>query len=380
MKTPFRICSLCCSLLLLLLKGLSAQPPSHDVCSKARKLAIGNTLSGLSNKLATTIPAQQPASLPISCIKTFENDLWFSFTTEEPYTHYELMVRPSFCNTPAGLQAMIIQAPTCQPDSFQYRACSNPRKDQNLYLYFQESRAGLRHLIYIDGYDGTQCDFSLQLNAYTRNPQTMEDFLYEELDYAKPEKRYEPQALDLRFVNNEAVMEWEDDTQEGTLLFQVQAYIKQGGYELGQVLRSLEPQKSVGAGTATYRFQDQRPFVEGETYCYRLVRIDEAGTKAYSQPICQTARIIEEFYVSPLTEADQEGFYLFKYINYKKQDLTFRLLDAQQQELKKLVKPKAKRGEENVSIDLRPYPPGLYYLKAEGKEGFFLRRFVLPSR
>ncbi|MEL6591130.1 MAG: hypothetical protein AAFQ68_13660, partial [Bacteroidota bacterium] len=181
--------------------GLSAQDWPHDQCEAAKIIQPGDFLTAENNQSATTTPSETPEKSPITCIKTFENDLWYRFETQEGYTHYEVIIDPIFCNTPAGLQAMVIKADECDFTTYEYKACVNPYAEEALQMVWREEEAGVNYLIYVDGYDGTQCSFKLRLMGYERDPRDPETISQQQNDYDGPPPNLELPESDVFFTN-----------------------------------------------------------------------------------------------------------------------------------------------------------------------------------
>ena len=68
---------------------------------------------------------------------------------------------------------------------------------------------------------------------------------------------------------------------------------------------------------------------------------------------------------------------MIKFRNFRRQDLVFSVLDANETYLKGLTRPKEPKGDGTITIDMSEYAPGTYFLRVEGKEGLFLRKFVV---
>jgi len=337
-------------------------------------------LRGQHNKQATISPEETPKGQPETCIKTFENDVWYQFVGDTAYQWYEVVVEPFECSTPAGLQALIIEAPSCDKETFVYRACANPYKDEPLRLFLRKVHHGAKYYVHVDGYDGTQCDFSISLSGIE---EPFVDFSHLQNDYTPSpvgDAGADTPLLRLETENNEMTLLWEDDTQSNVQGFLVERWYEEFGKQAyGGIIGRVAPQQSVGTGTATYSFIDAfTPLAEGIKYCYRLVRVGEEGRAVYGQPVCHiVAHTIVSFSVSPVNEdPEHAGFYVVQYDNRSKQDLTFRILDAEKKELKVLVRAKEPRHASTLTINMAPYPAGVYYLRAEAKEGYFLRQFI----
>ncbi|MEL6133171.1 MAG: hypothetical protein AAFR59_07360, partial [Bacteroidota bacterium] len=286
---------------LLMPLWISAQNVTNDRCANAKPLMFGQTLDQEHNQEATATVEEQPDGYPTTCIKTFENDLWYSFVTEEGYAYYEVRINPKGCNSLAGLQAMIIQADSCFPDQYQYRDCANPFAEELIMMDLVESTAGIEMKVYIDGFDGTECGFEITLNAYKDNPATPRKRRRSLYDYTRPTDFFEPSDMETYFLNNEANIKWSVASQDDIDFFIIQRLVwvdvpdRMFGREIGRVA----PQNTAGAErTITYEFRDIRRFQEGEKYCYRVVKIDTEGNKTYTAPTCGVAALNEDFFIS----------------------------------------------------------------------------------
>ncbi|MFK7925291.1 MAG: hypothetical protein AB8H47_25270 [Bacteroidia bacterium] len=364
--------------LLTVYLDLSAQDWPHDQCEAAKVVQLGELLPQENNQSATTTPSETPEKNPITCIKTFENDLWYRFTTEEGYTHYEVVIDPTFCNTPAGLQAMVIRADECDFTSYEYKACVNPYAEQALQMVWREEEAGVNYLIYVDGYDGTHCSFKLRLMGYDRDPRDPETISQEQNDYDGPPPILELPEAETYFQNNEAVVRWTAQTQDDTRYFVIQSVRQYRDRVYGYNVGTVEAINTVGSEeTAEYEYIHNKAFSEGETYCYRIVELKTDGSKAYSEPMCFEAALNEDFFISPVYPSAEAGIYVIKFRNFRKQNLAFSVLDQDQNELKSLVRAKEPKGDGTISINMSEYEPGTYYLKVLGKEERYLRAFVV---
>jgi hypothetical protein len=368
--------------LCLLLSGLLAysqqreQGPENDFCNQATLLQVGDQLWGLSNAQATTSLGETPEAQPVTCIKTFENDMWFRFVGDTSYQYYEVLITPRSCATPAGLQALLIEADDCSESEFIYRACVNPYAIRSLKLFLREPRQGQNYFINVDGYDGNICSYDLELIGHRDNPILPQDFLNLTIDYDTGPPWFSPQSTDIRFQNNEALLEWSVDAQEAVAMFLVESVWKWHDKEYGRVVGVVQPQNTVGSGLATYRFRDRLTrFEEGQTYCYRIVKVNPQGEREFGESLCVEARLIEGFSVSEVLRRDQTDTYVVLFTNKKRQDLSFRVFDSDQKFLKGLTLKRVKKGSNQVTVDMGPFPAGLYFLEVEGGGEVFRREF-----
>ena len=174
------------------------------------------------------------------------------------------------------------------------------------------------------------------------------------------------------------VLNWSVASQEGVSLYLIQDVQQQGPISIGEAVGSVVPTQTVGIEQEyTYQFRDSRILAEGEEYCYRIVRLGPGTQRAYSLPICATADLNEDFFITPVLPHQTKGVYAIQFVNHRKQDLLFRLLDSEGNELKTMSRAKEPKGDGLITIDMSKYPPGLYQLRIEGKSEFFLRSFVI---
>jgi hypothetical protein len=363
---------------------LLAQPLPHNRCSEARVLEIGEIVYGENNAEADIFPEELPDSVDITCIRTFENDLWYTFTTDSAYSFYEVIIEPQSCETPAGLQALVFAADDgCNPGGFQNQACTNPRETRLLRLSWQEFEPGRTYFLYVDGYDGNRCVFDLSLNGYHQDPRSNQDLRRLSLDYNQPAAAdFLPPGLHATFMNNEAVIRWEAEPDAAVEFFLVEKYwatpYRDKTRHSGKVLGLVEARATVGDGSErTYEFIDNRPFAPEEKLCYRIVAVDGQAQRRYSEVICLRADLVEDFFISPVVGSTEPEVYEFQFINYRKQDLRFDLLAKPGGEvLKGLTMQKVRKGENGaLTLDMREYQPGTYYLRVRGDKAEFLRRF-----
>jgi len=253
-------------------------------------------------------------------------------------------------------------------------------------MFLKEPQAGVKYLIYVDGYDGTICEYNLQLSGYRNRRMYKYDYLFVQNDYHidDPSSLFEPLSLTPKFVNNEAVLEWSVDTHEEIDFFVVsrimEPNVAKGAIPVryGKILAVIEHQNTVGEGQAFYSFVDDRiRFQQGEKYCYKILKVDRKGAEAFTDDICLQANIIGSFYVSQVFPDQEAGKFLIKYVCNKKVDIDFRILDQNKSYIKGKKMPKEPKGEAKLTINMQDQPPGIYYLHAVSKEGEYFREFIL---
>ncbi|MEM0996582.1 MAG: hypothetical protein AAGN35_05870 [Bacteroidota bacterium] len=377
------------SVLILFLSGPAfSQAPPNDACAKAIAIEPGQKLTNLSNSTATVGPDREtPAVFETTCIQTIENDMWFKFTTAADIEFYEVVISTRFCNTPAGLQALLIRSDVCDEAQYIYRACANKINTDTIFLYLHEPDPGHNYFIYVDGYDGTICEYDLEVRARRNFSPTDYDRLRFDYELDEPVS-YELPDLKTDFTNNQTVLEWTAAATEDVAQFMVEllpefAPETPDASHYARVVGIIKPRNLVGLERTFYEFRDfLTPFREAETYTYRIVRISSQGKRAVSAPFSVKARIIETFFMGTVNELpDRPGFYSVHYINKKKkQSFTVRVRDAEGKELKRTRLEKEPVRDGYVTVDMSPYPPGLYEFEMDNGSDAFRRKFTLPDR
>lgn len=356
-----------------LLLPLLALAQPNNACLHALPLAVNQRLSGQSNKEASITPEETPESQPNTCIKSFENDLWYRFYGEKEYQWYEVIVSPLECSTPAGLQALLIASPDCNPAHYRYVGCANPYENTDLRLILRDPVPGTAYLVQVDGYDGTQCDFSITLIGHS---ETFSDFSALQCDYHRP-----TQTLDwntrISLENNLIQIQWEDDARSDVQGFLVERWHGAAAGPHGAVVARVAPTQMVMGGVVPYQWTDASGgWQNGDTVCYRLVRV-LPDLAEYSEISCfiVNGMISSLFITHPAKSTTQPGSITAQYDNRQRQDITFELLDHHQKPLKSLTRPKDPKGLSSITVNMASYPPGRYFLRTTVKEGVFLHPF-----
>ncbi|MEZ4826480.1 MAG: hypothetical protein R3C61_09325 [Bacteroidia bacterium] len=353
-----------------------AQVPENDFCENALRLQVGEVIHSIDNTTATISTGQIPEGLPITCIQTFENDLWFDFITTDSYRHYQIVISPWECNSPAGLQALIIRADDCSGDRFQYVDCGNPYSEEEIRLFVDDSLLDQHYFIYIDGYDGARCTFQLSLKGFTQNPRTGADHRNTDLDYGNSPPAYYPEDPAVKFVNNEAEITWRAGSEEDVQLFLVERMVSTSHNGIGKVIGMAEPVTTVGSSQInSYRVVYSGDFEEKQKYCFRVVKISSTGEKSYSDNFCGEMTTVDGFYASPVFEGGENDIFVVALRADKRQELKLAVVSEEGDIVKQtVVKLPAGKGG-NFEIDMNAFPAGNYSLRIEGRSGFYLRRF-----
>lgn len=366
--------------LFLLPISLFSQPLPNDACNQAVELIPNNAPLTVTNAQATVNADETPLSIPKTCIKSFENDLWYSFTTSAEYSWYKITINPQICNTPAGLQAMLIESPTCQADDFLYRSCVNPNAEKPITMFLEEKRVGVPILVYVDGYDGTICTFTIQLEGFKKDPRSEEDLLVPSIAYfSEYQPDYEPDNLQAQFANNEIILSWEHPTDQEVDFFLVEEVNKFSTDQKTATFRQKVPASStVQADVARYEFQDISRLFPGTQRCYRIIAVNSELEKMYSEITCVQIIPIDHFFVSPVYPQGNKSMF-FQYSRERKEEIFFEVLDAKGEVVKSYTLDKKADGEGSLTIDMKIYPPGIYQLRASCRGKSYLREFQLDE-
>ena len=353
---------------------------SYDFCSQARAMEPGDYLYSMNNAKATTTHDETPEGEPVTCIKTFENDQWYRFTGDTTYRFYTVIIRPQFCATPAGMQALIVESEDCAAENFIYRACANPYKMEPLKLFLKDPKQDQNYYIYVDGFDGNVCTYDIELLGHEKSPIGLKDYERFQNDYDNAPPYFTPESFSIEFKNNEVYLSWAVSAQEDIKLFLIERMMTwlPEDKQHGRVIRSLPAENTVGSGVANYRFRDELTrFQAGKEYCYRIVQVNSEGERAFSEAICTKAVFVESFDVTKVFPQDEAKKFVVLYENNKKQDLNFSVLDAERKFLKGLTLEKVKKGDHQFTIDMTAYETGIYIFRVDNGVESFEREFFV---
>ena len=354
-------------------------PLFHDDCQQAITLHPGDKLMGLSNKLASLGPLDQtPADLPNTCIESFENDLWFKFTTTGEFDTYEIIITHGECNTPAGLQALLIKANSCNRNTYQYIDCSNFENTEPISLVLVQDLPDVNYLIYVDGFDGTICEFTLEIKGKGKILKNADWYSKHCNDYAyDPTVSYEPDILESTFLNNAFLIEWQASAFENTDFYLIERVFETENGTATRVAGIVTAKQLAGGADTWYEWiDDHRKYQQGLEYCYRLVAVDAAGNRKQTPKSCVTADLVLGIYLHFPEKAPSPGSWQVTYINkFKEKDIRFQVLNNRNKELKGLVMKKEPVRDGVLTIDMSEYPAGDYKIVMQAGKESFTRKF-----
>ena len=360
-----------------------AQGPANDHCAKAIPIEPGQYIANISNATATRgYPFENPDTVPVTCIPTLENDLWYKFTTREDIQYYEITIASHACNTPAGLQALLIRSDDCNNKHYRYKGCASKQTLDTIKIFLEEPTPGLNYFIYIDGYDGTICEFDLWLNGIEQ--MGPEDYRYLRNDYKLDEPPYGfPEGFEAGFENNQATMRWTASPEEDIAYFVVERWPDLGEIDeespYMQVVGMIDPRNRVGSGEMNYEFRDYfTKFQADQVYTYRLVTVDSEGGRSVTNEFDIKAELIKEFFVDEVKATSEKNIFQAYYINRKKkQDFELYVFNEAGEAVKQFKMAKQSALDGTISIDMNAFPSGRYTFKMGNSKGYFVREFYV---
>lgn len=362
-------------------------PPPNDRCANAIPMEIGQKLTGLTNNFATTGPAtESPSTRPGTCVLTLENDVWFRFTTEKGFNTYEIVITHQGCNTPAGLQALVIRTDDCNANHFDYRGCSNKQTEDTIKIFLEDSIPGLSYLIYVDGFDGTVCEYTLELKGSTQKTQTPDQLKYVRYNYDMADQpEFAPLTMQTEFINNMVEFEWVADSKDDISYFLVERF---PGYEKGEILYDytevigiVDATNKVAGGETHYYMRDERSHFEEDEYCYRIISVTSTGKRSYSKLIIVKGKPFYTLYVGEVKKAPEPGKFQVIYVNKKKKaTYVCDVLDEKMNLVKSMTLSKEPIRDGTVTFDMNPYPAGRYYFQMSEGEHAFRREFFSEGK
>ncbi|MBK9448324.1 MAG: hypothetical protein IPN95_02695 [Bacteroidetes bacterium] len=356
--------------------------PPHDICAKAIVLDEGDLLTGHTNADATpSLPFESPEVFEATCIQTIENDVWYKFQAAADVDLYEITIVASFCTTPAGLQALLIQADGCNASSFVYRGCSNKITTDTIKLYLPAPEAGQNYFVWVDGYDGTVCEFDIALRA--RKRLTAVDYRFLRFDYSlENEPIAEIADLQPTFANNTTTLNWSAEPNEAPDLYIIEllpdlAEVKQES-RYARVVGFVDPHRFVGSGRTAYSFTDYvTPFNQGKTYRYRIVSVSADGIRLISQTMEVKAKLVESFDVREVKAGPEAGKFQVHYINRKKGARYFISVEnAANEKVKQMTFESEPIRDGDITIDMSALPHGEYMFMMSNGKDVFKRSFI----
>jgi hypothetical protein len=358
------------------------EPLANDFCENAIEIIPGEHLTGLSNELATLGPREQiPADEPYTCIESYENDMWFKFTTVSGIAYYEIVITTNECNSPAGLQAILIQGNDCNATQFIYKACSNKETMDTVALFLHEPSPGVDFFIYVDGFDGAICNYNLSLNAAKAQKLTQTDYVRMKWDYELPDEGdYVPANQNHEYMNNRFTLRWSASHGEDIAFFLIEQVDLEIDPNRGSINGIVDARTTVSGEDEEYSYTVPGMFIQNGQYCYRIVSVTHSGERHYSDNICFEAYVIRSFFMNEVIKTDVPGIYSVSYMNnQKKVDYTFKVLDDKRNIVKEMKLENEPIRDGKVTVDMTKFPPGKYYFIMENGVEMFRREFIVTG-
>lgn len=363
---------------LLMIHPLYAQYDNalpHDECSGAQYLPLNEWLHE-DNTEATLSDAQsRPAPYPQTCIPTYENDVWYFFESEMP-EEYEIVIVHRICNTPSGLQAILMQSVDCNPQNYKIVACSSRKIADTIKIIFNTSAIPARYYLYVDGYGGTTCTYDVILRKQegaSLNPSN--------LKYNKFYQEFTPctEALHMGakiiFENNQPKITWKDINPEETGYFAIERILSNSGIRHYEQIGLIKPEQTALGYQDAYSVSDYKTIYKNDDdYAYRIVRYQQDGSKTCTGEIAGKAKVQNEFIVTEVEPTRQKGIYQVRYMIRKKQKYTMSILNDQLYELKGKPLMNTNVGEYTSNLDLSEYGPGVYYFRLASPTDYIIRK------
>ncbi|MFM2375145.1 MAG: hypothetical protein RLZZ165_242 [Bacteroidota bacterium] len=316
-----------------------------------------------------------------TCIQTIENDVWYKFKAEKDAESYEIQIVSESCNSPAGLQALLIQAEDCNAATFIYRGCSNKISTDTIQLFLEAPDAGQNYFIWIDGYDGTICEFSITLK--TRSKLSTADLRFLRFDYSLNDLPQLPlEDLEASFSNNVATLTWSADPTDPTELYIVELLPDVDGLPehsyYGRVVGYVDPHHFVGAGSSQYTFTDDvTPYEQGRAYRYKVISLGADLQRTASQELTVESRLVESFYVHPVSRSPENGKFVAHYVNSRKgQNFDVSVENEKGERVKHLRLLREPVRDGDITIDMSALPHGSYCFIMSNGHDAFKRSFV----
>jgi len=344
--------------------------PVNDLCKNAITLQINQWKENQTNESCAIQAAETPAAIPYTCIKTFENDLWYVFEAEEN-TPMELFIATQACMTPAGLQCLIIQTNDCLSPSFKYIACANKENLDTVRCYFEVEK-GQKYHVYVDGFDGNVCDFSL--GVFTRKKPW---FVKEDCIYRRVELGESPlPEMDVQLVsgmkNNYPTIRFSDPNLQDALYYQVQIWKEHYWYTVG----CLDPSVMTSGNNPEIKYSDFSIQDYSKPLKYRLIKVTR-DDKRFANLFTIEPKLIQTLQVSQPKMSQTPNIFNYHFQNKKKQNLSIEILDEQMKIVKSKQLKNHEIGLQESSIDLNGFKSGIYLLKFCCPEGCFEYELVV---
>lgn len=329
-----------------LISYLSGQP-AHNDCQTPLLLPLNQWAAIQSNHQATINVEHLPPAVPYSCINTFENDLWFVFENNYQATPFQVVIIPLQCNTPAGVQAVLYDQYNCRDLQNHILACATKDFGDTVRLIAENPQNIQKAMIYVDGYDGTQCEFKIGVFAIP-NFHPLDFCHYIRFDYAHPSNTYDF-PFSIQQKNNQLHLVWEP-SEQNILGYALQVKMKNGF----KTLSCFQANEAVYQKKQPFQYIFNPDEMDNQTYCFRLLVYQQDKTYA-SQEECFTPKPITAFWVSPPQPTQNPNEFKYLYKIFKPAKAILELRDTEGKVIKqKSVKLTKGNYEDLISIEGLP--------------------------
>ncbi len=92
----------------------------------------------------------------------YHNDQWYTFQVKEPQSYF-LNISRLVCRNSNGIQVILIEGNPCETKNYKVLQCIRQIKNEEVFIPLGMVVADTPYLIEIDGFDGDQCDFDIQI-------------------------------------------------------------------------------------------------------------------------------------------------------------------------------------------------------------------------
>lgn len=148
-------------LLGLLSSGLSVAQVSNDkVANRIRLEPDGPPLRTTTTGSTVERDCLNEA-LTNKCL-VYHNDQWYTFQVKEPQAYF-LNISSLVCRNANGIQVILIEGNPCETKNYRVIQCIRQIKNEEVFIPLGMVVADTPYLIEIDGFDGDQCDFDIQI-------------------------------------------------------------------------------------------------------------------------------------------------------------------------------------------------------------------------
>ncbi len=344
---------LVCWILFIIFLKLNAQKPINDDCNSPISLNVNEWLKAQFNENATINKNELPPPVPNSCINTFENDLWYSLKTENITKPLEIIIYPFLCNTPAGVQAILYSEYDCKNLSQNFIACATKDVGDTIRFIVQNPNQYSKLMLYIDGFDGTICQFTL--GVFELKDYHPFDFCkYLRFDYL-PRNPDWKQPLFLDTQNNRIKIQWSHENPE-VLGYAIQIKMQKGYKTLSCF--NAENYAFINQNFMEYIYNPDQ--LDSEKKCFRLLVYSKNQIMTTSD-YCIEPKVVKDFWVSPPKPVSKNEFsYIYKV--QKPQKGVIRLKDASGSIIK-FKELKLLKGNFEGTVTINDLPEGNYFFE-----------------